>query len=249
MNVKIRILPILLIGIAFQFSCKKSSPTATNYDKLKLYIEDDRNTPLNAIDSFSVTYDGNNRLTGLLSNLVSVKYTYTSTQSYTLDLYASGVLSIHEIFFINNSMLVNTTIQWDNSGDTTTESYRYIGKLLTRKSTYNYTQATDPQTYMQEDYTYDKNENLLTDSLTDGYGNINSISTYTYTNKSFINLVGAIYLPVQAKVVPATQVQKDGFGNLLASSTYSYVFDSMGRVIKETDAANNGQSVVKSYVF
>jgi hypothetical protein len=250
MKLKVLFFPtVFVLAFSFFISCKKGSSTASNPYKLKMYIEEVINPPQDQTDSFTLTYDANNRITGLNSALLSEIYTYGSNQSYTLDLYTNGTLSIHEIFYINNSSVVDSTLQYDNTNDTTTEGYLYSGSQLTRKSTYSFSQSTGSQIYMQEDYTYDNNGNLLKDVLSDGYGNVSTISTYTYTAYHYNNLTGVIYLPVQAKNLPATETQTDGSGNPLASLTYTYVFDGSGRVTKETDAANNGQSVIKSYIY
>jgi hypothetical protein len=63
---------------------------------------------------------------------------------------------------------------------------------------------------MQEDFTYDNNGNLLKDIESDGYGNVNTISTYTYTDYAYNPLYGPPYLPVQSKYWLATQIQTDG---------------------------------------
>lgn len=196
-----------------------------------------------------MTYDANNRLTGLLSTILSDVYTYGSGKSFTLDLYTYEIFSIHEIFYINNSSLVDSTLQFDNTNDTTTEGYLYNNGQLTRKSTYNYRQTTGSQIYMQEDFTYDNNGNLLKDIVSDGYSNVNTISTYTYTDYAYNPLYGPHYLPVLSKYWLATQIQTDGSGNILATITSTDVIDGNGRVTKETDLANNGQSVIKSLIY
>jgi hypothetical protein len=57
---------IFLVLYSFS-SCKKDSSNnaPNNPNKLKLYIEDATNTSLDEIDTFNVTYDGDNRITSL----------------------------------------------------------------------------------------------------------------------------------------------------------------------------------------
>lgn len=99
----------------------------------------------------------------------------------------------------------------------------------------------------QESYTYDNTGNLLKDSLGDQSGNLTSISTYP--NNLFLHLIGTICLPVQEKDLLATLVYSDRSGNLQSNVVDSYVFFSSGRLTKETDADDNGQTVIKSLVY
>lgn len=242
------LVPALLL--ATLSSCKKDNSTSTtgSANKLKLYIEDATNTSYNEIDSFNLTYDGQNRITSLYSSKLKTVYAYPSSNTFTLDLYTYGVLDIHEIAFINSSSLVDSTFQYDNTNDTTTEGYVYSGKLLMRKSTYDYSASSGAQINTQDDYTYDNNGNPIKDIQSDGYGNVYTISTFTYTDKLLNYSIGPTYIP-QSKNLPATQAQTDGLGNPIANLTYTYVFDSSNRVVKETDALDNGESVVKTYVY
>jgi len=106
-------------------SCKKNSdkgPTGIT-NKLKLYIEDARATPYNSIDTFSLTYDNDNRITSLRSKTLQFVYAYPSN-GFTMDLYESSHLSIHEIGFIKGNY-VDSTFQYNDTFDSTTEKYIY----------------------------------------------------------------------------------------------------------------------------
>jgi hypothetical protein len=248
--------PIAPIGLAFSFlllfsSCKKdtNNSTANNgVNRLKLYIEDDRQTPVGVIDTFTVTYDARNRITGLVSPALKTLYTYSSN-TFTCDLYENNVLSIHYIAFINGQSLVDSTFQYDNTSDTTTEKYLYSGKILERLTDYNYSTAGST-IETQDDYVYDANGNLTTDTQSDGYGDIYSITSYTYSSSPLNISVRPFYFALQSKDFPATVSQSDGLGDTLDEVTYSYKFDSSGRVTSETDDDTvNNYIVVKTYVY
>lgn len=251
MKWKTLIAPAILFALYSLSSCKKDSSNnaPNNPNKLKMYIEDATNTPLNEIDTFNITYDGQNRITSLYSSTIKTVYASNSNNSFTLDLYTYGAFNIHEVAFINSSLLVDSTFQYNNTNDSTTEGYVYSGKTLLRKTTYDYSKSTGAQIDTQDDYTYDNNGNMIKDIQSDGFGDVNTISTFTYGNQLLNFSTSPIYFPVQSKNLPATQTQTDGGGNLIATVTYSYVFDSAGRVTKETDAVDNGESVVKTYVY
>jgi hypothetical protein len=247
---RIHILPAMLLVTYLFASCKKNdSNTASDPNKLKMYIEDARNSSLHAIDSFTVTYDNQNRVTGLIGPDIKTTFAYPSANTFSLDLYNNNQLSIHETNYINSGIsLVDSTVQYDDANDSTTEGYIYNGKLPLRKSTYDYSTQTGPQIYMQEDYTYDNAGNMIKNIQSDGHGNVNTILTFTYTDKALNYSIQPVYLPA-GKYLPATQTETDGNDNEIVSIVYTYEFDSSGRVTKEMDTADNGESVIKSYIY
>jgi hypothetical protein len=230
-------------------SCKKNSGTnaAENANKLKTYIENDTVGGTIQSDTFAVSYDNDNRLTGLVSPNLKEIYAYQS-KSYTLDLYVNGVLNVHEMFFINGSSLVDSTIQYNNTNDTTTEGYVYNGTTLTALLTYDYINNI-ASIDSRDDYTYDNNGNLLKDVQSDGYGNVSLVYAYTYTTDPITARIKPTYYPLQAKYLPATLTLTDGFGNPQGTITYTYVLDSSSRLTKETDAADNGDVSTKTYIY
>ncbi|HEV2481857.1 MAG TPA: hypothetical protein VGS79_19455, partial [Puia sp.] len=194
------------LAICLLASCKKNSGTNSNgsSNKLKMYIEAEQTGGTSLTDTFYVSYDNNNRITGLSSPQLKFVYAYQS-KSLTMDLYEYNQLSIHEIFWLNNASVVDSTLQYDNTNDTTTEGYDYNGNLLTAKLTYNYTSSGGASIDMREDFTYDNAGNLLKDVQSDGYGNVNQVTTYTYTTHAVDLPVNPTYQPLQAEYLPATE--------------------------------------------
>lgn len=214
-----------------------------------MYIEADKlSNGIAETDTFYVTYDNNNRITALTGTQLKEVYTYQSSKTFTFDLYAYNQLNVHEIFYLNSASVVDSTLQYDNTNDTTTEGYVYNGSLLAAKLTYDYSTYG---TYIdfRDDYSYDNNGNLLKDTQSDGYGDVSQVSAFTYTTHPLSVTINPTYQPVQAKFLPATQTLTDGSGNHLGTVTYTYTFDSSGRLTQETDAADNGDVSVKSYVY
>jgi hypothetical protein len=231
-------------------SCSKNTSTdlTGNSIRLKTYIEDVQ-IPFagHLTDTFAVSYDNNNRITGMVSPNLKFAYAY-SDKSFTLDLYENGQPSIHENFFLNNIPYLDSTFQFNNTNDSSTEKYVYNGKLLVHKTTYSYSQMATTVEFTNG-YTYDDNGNLIKDIETDGQGNINTISTYTYTTIPINITVNPVYFPPQSKYFPATLKETDGSGNIIANVTYSYLFDNFNRLSKETDMADNGEVAVKTYIY
>lgn len=212
-----------------------------------MYIESETTGGTTLIDTFYTTYDNENRLTGLTSPQLKFVYAYQS-KSLTLDLYEYNQLSIHEIFYLNGASVVDSTLQYNNTNDTTTEGYLYNGSLLATMFTYSYS-SYGTSIDSRDDYTYDNAGNLLKDVQSDGYGTVNQVTAYTYTTYAMNLPVNPTYQPVQAKYLPATETLTDGSGNHLGTITYTYAFDGSGRLTKETEAADNGDAAVKTYVY
>lgn len=231
------------------FSCKKNNGTSSSGSsvKLKMYIEKLEYAGSQLTDSFNVAYDNNNRITSLVSPDLRFEYTY-SAQSFTLDLYENGALSIHEIAYINSASYVDSTFQFDNTSDTTTEGYSYNGKQLVHLVTYSYS-SSGSQVETIDDYTYDNSGNMVKDTQTDGSGNVNQISTLTYTTKPLTVSINPTYFAPASKYLPATEKVTDGVGNSLGSVSFAYTFDGSGRLTVETDTEDNGAVATKTYVY
>jgi YD repeat-containing protein len=245
--------PLLAVAIVFCFlvSCKKNNNNSTsNPNRVKTYIEEVHGAAFVSKDTFNLTYDNSGRLISLISVSGKQKflYAYSSNTSYTLDLYENGQFNIHERFLVGSNSLVDSTFQYNNTNDTTTEKYHYNGSQLTSLLTYDYSNRVSSIS-SRDTYTYDSKGNGIKDVTDDGYGTISSISTFTYTNYPVQVTTASTYMPVAAKNLPATRVVTDGAGNVQANFTYAYVFDSAGRLIKETDTDVSGEYGVKTYIY
>jgi hypothetical protein len=242
-------LTFFALAVFLLVSCKKNSGTnaSGNANKLKTYIETDLVNGTTLSDTFSVTYDNNNRITSLASPILQYTYTYQS-KSYTVDIYLNGAISSHGTFYINGSSLVDSTLQFGTTNDTTTEGFVYNGTQLTTLFTYDYVNNT-ASIDTRDDYTYDNNSNVIKDVQSDGYGDINQVSTFTYTTDPVNVTISPTYFPQQSKYLPATLKLTDGFGTPQGSVTYAYVFDSSNRLTKETDTEDNGDISTKTYIY
>ena len=235
------------IGMLIFASCKKDNNNAPTSSSLpKTYTEDVRASGFNSVITYNLTYDGNNRLTSMAAipapSITKFIYTYSGNTSLTMDLYSSGALSIHEILWLNTSYFLDSTFQFNDTEDSTTEKYIYnSGKQLIQLKNYIYSSsgaALDNTTV----YTYDNNGNVTKESDDNG-----KVITYTYTNMlNYLNL-GQFFIPVP-KYFVNTATTSDGGPDLTA--THYYSFDSSKRLVKDS-AYTTGADVIaiKSYTY
>jgi YD repeat-containing protein len=238
--------PLALVGILFFCSCKKDNSPAASSVRPKTYTENITSSIVgNSITTYDLSYDGNNRLLSLVSTPAppELKFVYQyGTSSFTLDLYNFNILSIHEIAWLNTIPFVDSTFQYDDTNDTTTEKYFYnAGKQLVKKNEYSYSKATGGTLTNTTNYTYDNNGNVITE--TDDF----STTTYDYYSNLLTPFsLDMSYSPV-TKNLPKTVTINSG--GLIESATHAYKFDSNNRLVADTAAASNGDIVIKTYTY
>jgi hypothetical protein len=187
------------------FSCKKNDVAIqnTSTSKIKTYIEMVTTPSSNTSDTFNVTYDASNRVTSVISTRSGLKflYQYNSNPGYTLDIINGTQLSIRFFGFINNNSLLDSTFQFNDTNDSTTQKCIYnAAKQLIQFRTYDYSLPNGAVLFRKNDYTYDNTGNVIKDVESSPTGTVNSTITYTYTNLTgtLFSLV-TMYQPVQYK--------------------------------------------------
>ena len=170
-------------------------------------------------------------------------YTYSSNNSFTMDLFNYNVLSIHEIFWLNGSGTLDSTFQYDNTNDTTTEKYIYNSdKQLLNIKHYNYSYS-GPEIESTTSYTYDNMGDPLTESSTDG-----TSTSYTYdTNLPYTLSMGKLFLPTSRYMIKTASSSSSG---TLVTATHFYSFDGSNRLIKDSAVTTGVDAVlIKSYTY
>ncbi len=235
------------IIIVFAFaSCKKGTniPDPATLSKVKTYTEDVTSASAHTVATFNLAYDANNRpisITSAASQGDRFEYQY-STGSFTMDLYNSNLLSVHEVFYLNSNQFIDSTFQYNDTHDTTTEKYIYnINKQLITLKSYDYLKSTGSVLSNIENHEYDSNGNLV--KVTDD----NSVTTYDYYPDLVNNLVfGTPYSMYSKNLVKTTTSDATGVS---VTFNHVYTFDSNKRIITEKITADNGENVIKSYTY
>lgn len=237
-------------------SCQKNSNTdqTTNSDKVKTYTEDITSPGSPEISAtYNISYDGNNRITGVIptnSSGVKFLFTYSSNSKFSLDLYNSGALSIHEDIFLNSNSLFDSTFQHNDTNDTTTEKYFYnSNNQLITLNEYDYSKNYGSQISNVTTYTYDSNGNVV--KATDTNNQIETFEYYPdlvyimpFTNP-FLN--HALNSSKKTNLLKTHTVTSNGY--LVGSATSTYTFDSNNRISTITQTTDDGTIAVQTFTY
>jgi hypothetical protein len=235
--------------IFFQISCKKdNNSTGQNNSLPKTYTEDIRSSVIgNSVTTYNLVYDANNRQISMTSTpappVLKFVYAYVTDKTFTLDMYTYGTLSIHENFWINTASLIDSTFQYNDTQDTSTEKYIYdTNKQLIQKKEYDYSSSVS-SLYNTTSYTYDNLGNPITE--TDDQGK--SITNDYYTDLPNTLTMGMLYTPQSKNLVKTSTLNS---GGSTETATHFYTFDSSKRLIKDSVATTGSDLIaIKSYTY
>jgi len=248
-HMKKTLLPASLFAFFLFTACKKNNetPSTDSASLPKTYTEDIRSTGFNSLTTYNLTYDGNNRMTSMTAipepAIVKFVYKYSSNNSLTMDLYNSNVLSIHEILWLNASGTLDSTFQYNDTNDSSTEKYIYnSSKQILQIKNYNYS-SSGSQLDHTTDYTYDNLGNAITESISNG-----TLTNFTYYTDMPNTLTMGLTFNPQAKYLIKTASSSSS--GTPVTATHFYSFDSSNRLIKDS-AVTTGVSaiLIKSYTY
>ena len=248
---KIIPLPAIISFIILFSSCQKDVggdlPTAT--DKVKTYTEDITSVSIgNSVTTYNLSYDASNRITSLISASDpgnKFLYTYKSATTYSMEIYSSNALVIHEDFFLNSNSYPDSTYQYNNTGDTSTEKYVYNAKNQPIKMyEYDYSKITGSDLWNTISYTNDADGNLVKAEGTD-----TNIETYEfYPDLVYISPVTTPYSkPIKHNLLKKFSLTSNGF--LVGSAISTYSFDSKNRISTEKVVTSDGSIILKTYTY
>ncbi len=239
---------LLVITIAIVFtSCQKDISNEPGVpgksSRVKTYTEDIVSNGTHVTATFNLAYDADSKIISMTSAASSgdrFEYHYAAGR-YSMDLYNSNKLSIHEDFFLNSIPAVDSTFQYDSDGYSSTEKYIYnAAKQLITIKQYDYSSATGSELSNTQHYTYDSRGNVI--KLTDDY----TVTTYEYYPSLVNNLVfGLPYVPVSKDLVKTTTY----FDGSTVTANHVYTFDASNRISTETITTNDGAVATKTYTY
>lgn len=233
-------------------ACQKDKQPDKNgtLNKVKTYTEsisEPNAQPI--VATFNLDYDANNRITNVTQVEIpgnKLSFSYTSATQYSMDLFIAGSLSIHEDFFLNSNGFPDSTFQYDDTEDTTTEKYvcNSNNQLITLKE-YDYSKSYGSQIDNITSYTYDSDGNVVKTTDTN-----NQIETFDY----YPDLVYAMPITDPAlkagkamNLVKTHKVTSNGY--LVGSTVYTYTFDSNKRISTITQTADDGTIATQTFTY
>ena len=244
---KSKTLTLLSLGIAlFLAACQKDKQPDANSNVLKVknYSEKVVSSDGDSIvANYNLSYDANNRITALSQVEVpgnKFLFIYESDSKYSMEIYLKGALSIHEDFFLNSRHSIDSTYQYNDEEDTTSEKYLYNAnnQLTTVKEFYN--SVVDNVTT----YTYDNNGNVVKTTDTD-----NEVETFDY----YPDLVFAMPFtnPLQsttpAHLIKNHKITSNGY--VVANIVSTYTFDSKNRISTITQTLDDGSVAIQTFTY
>lgn len=240
---------LVVISVTF-LSCQKEAepgPDTTTY-KVKTYTEDIvSNTWGDQTVTFNLSYDASDRVTAMTDasnpgNRFEFAY---KTGGYSMDLYNLDALEIHEDFFLDANNLIDSTVQYNSTGDTSTSKHLYnSNKQLITTLEYDYSILTGSELWNTVNYTYDGSGNLVRSVDTDKY---EEIFEYYADQVSVMPGLSPYSIPKKQNLLKKFTVKSNG--TLLGSAEYTYTFDSKGRISTQKVIDSDGGTVTKTFTY
>ena len=243
---------IILCTILILTSCQKeldpqsSPPPSAGSSKVKTYTEDLTYGGQHNVDTYNLGYDSQERLTAMESVTTpgnKFLYSYGPSNVFHLDLYNANVLSIHEDFYLNSSSMIDSTFQYNDTGDSSTEKYLYnAAKQVTAIKSYEYAQSTGGVLQSTTLLEHDSEGNVTKETSAAG------VTSYTFYPDLQNTLIGLN--PYDAKNPKLTKTTSSDIGGVTITLNHTYTFDASNRITSEkaVDTAN-GIILIKSYTY
>ena len=248
---------VLLIATAVFSSCQKefafsdspsnlpsASPSGSTLDKVKTYTEDLTASGEHTVMTYDLAYDEKGRVTSMTSVSTAgdkFVYDYSTDNSFSLDIYNSSKVSIHVVYFLNSLSLVDSSFQYNDNKDTSTEKYLYNARQLDKLEQFEY--VTDAGQVLADvhSYSYDLYGNMLQDSTS------NSVKSYEYYDNLVDNLsMGVSFFRKNKNLVKRTTYTEGGSSE---TSDHTYTFDSLNRITSEKEVLSTGDVVIRRYTY
>ena len=253
---------IKFLSTAFVFStiiltaCQKENsqdqPSVNTSDRVKSYTETITSSSIgNSTTTLNISYDDKGRVTSAVSAASpgdKFVYSFPSNNKFTMDLYNSNVLSIHEDFYLNAASFVDSTFQYNDTEDSSTEKYTYnANNQLIKLKEYDYSKTSGSSLYNTTTYTYDASGNLIKTLDTDG-----EMHTYEYypdLSYTLPLITGPLNTSATKKMNLVKKLTVSHSGVVEGSAQYTYTFDDKNRISTEKAEISDGSITTKTYTY
>jgi hypothetical protein len=237
---------ILLLIVAAS-SCKKDSAGDNASHKVKSYTEDITQIGGRHVETFTVNYDDQGRITTVQSTNRPghrMVYQYSAENSFTFDKIEDNKVTYHSINFVNSQSLIDSTWWYNNMNDTSASKFIYdADKKLVKQKQYliKFEYLPYPVLYNSIIYQYDLKGTLVKES--DSYYE----TSYAY-DKELKNTVQLepFYFPFKEQLPSHTYSTRLG---TTYETKHTYTFDDHKRVVSEKQERNDGKVIIMSYMY
>ncbi len=236
-------------------SCQKEpvpNEPAAPLPKVKTYSEDLTSSYLGHIAfNYDISYDADNKIISAISTSAPgtrLLLNYPSASKYTTDFYENNILKLYKDFHLNSNSFVDSTFQYNNTKDSSTEKYFYNNNNQVIKiKKYNYSKITGSELFNTVTKTYNSDGDIINSTDT----NL-KVETYGYyTDLSYT--APLIFGPANSNSTKKFHLIKkhtvSSNGSFVTSSDHTYTFDSNNRISTETQTFTDGSSLVKTYTY
>lgn len=228
---------------SFFTACKKDNGSSSTPSQSRLisYTETiNPRTVFTTSTTYNLAYDDNNRLLSLTNSQdAGNKFMFSYVQGgFNFDIYSANTLVIHQNVFMNGDKM-DSTIQYNNEGDTTAEKYVYWGNQLKYLTEYNVSSAGSQVVNVTE-YLYDLNDALIREQ------DYFSSTSYSYSAIEMNNFnLYPVY--VNRSIQLPSQVTYSNGGQDIVSN-HTYTFDAQHRLVMDR-IETSGPVVEKTFKY
>lgn len=235
----------IFLLLAAAASCGKEAANNNASHKLKTYTEDITAVGGHQVETYTINYDEQDRITSVESVTRPghrMVYQYSAENSFTYDKYEDNKVIAHNLYFVNSLSLIDSTYQYNNMRDTESVKFIYDGdKKLIKQKQYIISYLLPPVLYNTITFQYD-----IKGTLTKEWDNYYETS-YGY-DKALQNTVQLepFYFPFKEELPSHTFTTR--FGTTIQTE-HTYTFDDKQRLINEKAVANDGRITIRSYTY
>lgn len=224
-------------------SCKKEDTSSSDKVIVKTYREEYKTPSDHYSSEFTLSHDSHGRLLNMVSTASAGDrfQLFYDNGTITMDIYSGDQLSLHEVFFLRDDEYIDSTVQYNDANNFSSERIFYTSSnQLQKLISYDYFGPT-PEISNVTNYTYDANGNVIKEK--DRY----SETTYEYFTE--LNSGPDLGLPDFAKNrhLVKTTTTSNGYAPQVWNHTYS--FDGKKRITQEQVISNSGDTLTRSYSY
>ena len=241
----LRVLVVITLLIISLASCKKddSNQSPAPRERIKTYTETLVSSSFGTLSyTYNLSYDQDGRLLSMVNaESAGDRFVFTYGQAgFNMEIFGNNDLVIHQDVFLNGN-LMDSTFQYNNEGDTTTEKYFYNGdNMLVTLNRYSHSGDVSVLDEVVT-YTYDANKNLTREAS--HYGSINY--EYDAATPEIIDLF-PVYFSYSKQLpskVTSTYLNHDYVAE------HSYSLDAKNRLVSDVATFINGDVVTKTFTY